>query len=226
MTFILHTCILISSKIRFMKLSTLFRELESSLFPTNNRLRTAIDGRIDLFLQNRLGLSHYQIAQLRASLSHNCGTILKGLQENFTVNQWDYLRFIYDLHISDYLHPDPGLRETLLNLPYRCWILSNADNDYIQRVLSTLKIDDCFAGIIDYWSLFPYYVPQKEAYQRALDIAAIHNPRECVFMDNAPKNIIAAREGGFNTVLVSSNGVQPLADLTIKDIHHLKQALP
>lgn len=209
-----------------MKLSTIFFDLDSSLYPANNALRSAIDGRIDLFMQKRLGLSQDQIPQLRESFAFNCDTILKGLQANFEVNQWDYLRFIYDLPLSDYLFPDPCLRDTLLNIPYRRWILSNADVDHIKRVLAALGINDCFEGIIDYWSLFPYCKPQKEAYQRALDISGMRDPRECVFLDNSPKNILTAKEGGFFTVLVSANGFKPTADLMIKDVHNLMQSLP
>ncbi len=209
-----------------MKVSTLFFDLESSLYPISNGLNAAIEARINLFMGERLGLSRDQIPQLLQTYIAEYDTTIRGLQANFEINQWDYLRFIYDIPLSDYLQHDPNLRDTLRSIPSRRWIFSNADIDHINRVLTLLGIDDCFEGIIDTWSLYPYCKPQKEAYQRALDITGIHDPRECIFLDNCPKNLLTAKEGGFFTVLVSPNGITPTADLIVKDIHNLKQSLP
>ena len=182
--------------------------------------------RIDLYMHERLGLSDEEIPALRHGYFVNYGTTLRGLQVNFGIDQQDYLDFVHDLPLDDYLKPEPELRQMLLSIPYRRWIFTNSDIDHAERVLNKMEIQDCFDGIVDVWALDPYCKPLPEAYQRALDLARAPDPQRCAFLDDSIRNLTPAHEAGFFTILVGENGYHPKVDRAIEDIHALREGVP
>ncbi len=209
-----------------MNLHTVFFDLDSTLYPESNGMWEKIRQRIDLYMHKRLGLSYEAIPELRHDYFVNYGTTLRGLQAHFGIDQQEYLDFVHDLPLDEYLHPEPQLRQILLSIPYPRWIFTNSDLDHVQRVLSKMEIQDCFDGIVDVWALDPYCKPQREAYQRALELARAPDPHECAFLDDSIRNLTPAHEAGFFTVLVGQNGAHPAADRTIDNIHVLRDGVP
>ena len=65
-------------------------------------------------MYERIGLSWEEIPQLRQAYYENYGTTLRGLQQHYQVDAEDYLAYVHDLPLEDYLEPDPELRELLL----------------------------------------------------------------------------------------------------------------
>ncbi len=209
-----------------MKLHTIFFDLDSTLYPESNGMWAKIRQRIDLYMHDRLGLSREAIPELRHDYFVNYGTTLRGLQAHFGIDQQDYLDFVHNLPLDEYLQPEPILRETLLSIPHKRWIFTNSDLDHAQRVLNKMEIQDCFNGIVDVWALDPFCKPQMEAYQRALELARAPDPQACVFLDDSIRNLTPAHEAGFFTVLVGENGSHPAVDRAIKDIHVLREGVP
>jgi len=114
----------------------------------------------------------------------------------------------------------------LTSLPQTAWIFTNADDGYARRVLHTLGLDDCFAGIIDVRAVEFFSKPHPRAYQAALEIAGVNNPEECVFFDDTERNLAPAKELGILTVQVGPGGDSPYADLVMPSLHDLPQRLP
>jgi pyrimidine 5'-nucleotidase len=142
------------------------------------------------------------------------------------VDPKDYLDFVHDLPLNEYLEPDPELREMLLGIPRRRWILTNSDAPHATRVINILGISDCFEGIIDVWRMDPYVKPMKEAYRFALDLIGGATPGQCALLDDSPRNLETAKEMGIFTILVGQDGNNTFADRTILDIHDLQKAVP
>ena len=209
-----------------MKFHTIFFDLDSTLYPESNGMWGKIRQRIDLFMHERLGLSHEEIPDLRHDYFINYGTTLRGIQANFKIDQQDYLDFVHDLPLDDYLKPEPQLRQLLLSIPHRRWIFTNSDHAHTIRVIEKMEIHDCFDGIVDVWALEPYCKPQQEAYQRALELARAPDPQGCAFLDDSIRNLTPAHEAGFFTILVGKNGSHPVVDRAIEDIHELRIAVP
>ncbi|MBL7164283.1 MAG: pyrimidine 5'-nucleotidase [Anaerolineales bacterium] len=209
-----------------MKLHTIFFDLDSTLYPESNGMWQQIRQRIDLYMHERLGLSCEAIPELRHDYFINYGTTLRGLQANFRIDQQDYLDFVHDLPLDVYLKPEHQLRQMLLSIPYQRWIFTNSDLDHTIRVLNKMEIQDCFDGIVDVWSLEPYCKPQREAYQRALELAGAPDPQACAFLDDSIRNLTPAHEAGFFTILVGQNGSHPAVERAIEDIHDLREAVP
>jgi pyrimidine 5'-nucleotidase len=209
-----------------MNLNTIFFDLDSTLYPESNGMWSTIRQRIDLYMHERMGLSHDVIPQLRQHYFTEYGTTLNGLQANYNIDPNDYLNFVHDLPLDDYLQVDPRLRQMLLSIPYRRWIFTNSDLAHAHRVLTKLEIEDCFEGIIDIWTLEPYCKPQREAYQRAQDMAGVPDARACALLDDSTYNIATAQEMGFFTVLVGQNGDKSQADRSLVDLLDLPEVVP
>lgn len=209
-----------------MKFHTLFFDLDSTLYPESNGMWVIIRQRIDLYMRDRLGLSPDEIPALRHDYFTGYGTTLRGLQAHYGIDPQDYLNFVHDLPLDDYLQPEPQLRQLLLSIPHQRWILTNSDLDHVNRVLNKMEIQDCFDGIVDVWALDPYCKPQREAYQRALELAHAPDPQGCAFLDDSIRNLAPAHEAGFFTILVGGEGSDPAVDRAIADIYDLRASVP
>jgi len=208
-----------------MKFEIIFFDLDSTLYPESNGLWKAIRERIDLYLSVRMGWSPEDIPKIRHKLFMDHGTTLKGLQINYGVNPNEYLEFVHNIPLDDYLAPDPMLREILLNIPTRRWVFTNADKAHADRVLKILGIQDCFEGLIDVWVMHPFVKPMKESYEFAMSLTGVKNPNKCVLIDDSPRNTISAKELGMFTVLVGDDGSQISSDRSLNVIDEIPNLL-
>jgi len=115
----------------------------------------------------------------------------------------------------------------LRSLPQSRWILTNADADHANRVLSILGVEDCFQGIIDIRAVQFACKPEDLAFQRALALAGDPSPESCVLLDDSESNLVKASQLGFTTVQVGRNGnPHSPADYSLSDLLELPKTLP
>lgn len=209
-----------------MPFTTLFCDLDDTLYPNTNGLWSAIRERMAVFMRERLNLPQDEIPVLRRTYFETYGTTLRGLQIHHQVDASEYLAYVHDLPLEEFLNPDPAVRVMLLGLPQRKWIFTNADSDHAGRVLETLGLSDCFSGIVDVRALGYLCKPDVKAYYRALSLAGESDPQRCVLLDDAPRNLEPARGLGFTTVLVGSRDPHPSANYAIPCLKDLPQVMP
>lgn len=209
-----------------MKFEVAFFDLDDTLYDKQCGLWEAIRNRMSLYMHERLGMSWEVIPTLRRHYFETYGTTLRGLQLHHQVDADDYLAYVHDLPIHEFIQPDPELRQMLLTLPLRRFIFTNSDRDHAKRVLHTLNIADCFEGIIDVRAIHFYCKPEPQAYRLALQIAKVDTPQHCLYLDDSLLNLAAARRLGFYTVLVGQDGLEPQVDLSIRQIKELRQKMP
>jgi pyrimidine 5'-nucleotidase len=209
-----------------MLFTTLFSDLDDTLYPNTNGLWGAIRERMNAYMRARLGFSEQEIVQLRRGYFETYGTTLRGLQIHHQVDAEDFLAYVHDLPLEDYLKPDPSVRSLLLSLPQQKWIFTNSDANHARRVLGRLNLSDCFTGIIDILALAYQCKPMEQAYRQALELAGEAAPENCVLLDDSPRNLAPARQIGFTTVLVGSDEQHPAACYIIPNILHLPAVLP
>lgn len=193
-----------------MAYTTLFFDLDETLYRSSSGLWDAIRVRMNRYMHDRVGLPKAVIPELREQYYRKYGTTLRGLQIHHDVDTDDYLAYVHDLPLKDYLQPDPELRALLLQLSQPRWIFTNADSAHAHRVLDVLEVRDCFVGVIDVRAVRPACKPAPEALQKALEIAGNPDPTACVLLDDSPANIAGAMKLGLTTVLVG-NGAHPHA---------------
>lgn len=159
-------------------------------------------------MAQRLGINPADVPLLQKKYFMDYGTTLRGLQTHYEVDISDYLAFVHDVPLSDYIHPDPIQKAVLRSLPQRKYIFTNADAAHARRVLKVLQLEDCFAGIVDVTRLDPYCKPMQPAFQIAMDVAGETDPARCVVIDDLSSTTRVARELGFFSILFQP-GSQP-----------------
>ena len=208
------------------RFDSLLFDLDATLYPESNGLWMVIRERIGRYMLERLNIPADRIDALRNHYYVTYGTTLQGLQLHYDIDPSDYLEYVHDIPLTDYIQPDWSLREMLLSIPQKSWIFTNSDNNHTRRVLAALRIEDCFEGIVDVWAISPYCKPQKEAYQLALKLAQISDTSKCIFIDDSNRKLVPAKQIGIFTILVGKNGNHPAADRSIEIIHDLPNIMP
>lgn len=188
-----------------MRFTTLFFDLDDTLYPASTGLWHAIKERMNMYMRERLDIPEADIPTLREHYFKTYGTTLNGLQKHHHVDKDEYLAYVHDLPLQDYLTPNPILREVIASLPTRNLIFTNADIHHARRVLRTLQLDDLFDSIVDINAVEPYCKPMPESFAIAQDLADEPDPRKCVMIDDLPRTTRAALEVGMASLLYGSD---------------------
>ncbi len=209
-----------------MPYSTLFFDLDDTIYPSTSGLWPAIRERMGRYMWERLNLPKEDVPGLRKFYFETYGTTLRGLQIHHGVDANDYLAYVHDLPLKAYIHRDPPVKEMIKSLPQRKWIFTNADDMHARRVLAELDLADCFSGIIDVRAIQFACKPEVVAYQRAMALAGEPVPSNCVLLDDSPRNLGPARQLGFFTILVGTNTTDASACLSLASLIELPSAMP
>lgn len=209
-----------------MTFTTVFFDLDDTLYPSSSGLWNAIRDRMNQYMYECLNLPRDDIPTLRRTYFNTYGTTLRGLQIHYGVNADEYLAYVHNLPLEQYLRPEPKLAAMLLDLPQQKWIFTNADADHARRVVTVLGLGECFIGIVDVRAMNFHCKPETESYQLALSLAKETDPRRCVFLDDSALNLAPAREMGFFTVLIGENGSHPAAHIAISRLIELPDVMP
>ncbi len=208
-----------------MTLTTFFVDLDDTIYPASSGIWTMIRDRMTRYMHERLNLPWEQIPELRRTLFETYGTTMRGLQALYRLDTEDFLAYVHDVPVAKILHPDPELKRVLQSFPQRKIIFTNADRNHAVRVLAALELSDCFEQIVDIHQIAPACKPQPTSFQTALRVAGENDPGRCLFMDDAPHNLAAAKTLGFTTLLVGTRDPHPAADFTVERLREIDLVL-
>ena len=208
-----------------MKFTTIFFDLDDTLYPASTGLWDAIKERMNIYMSDRMGFDPAEIPYLRDKYYRQYGTTLRGLQAHHDIDTQDFLAFVHDLPLVDYIQPNPALREAIAALRTRNLVFTNADAAHARRVLKALHLDDCFEDIVDVNAVAPYCKPMPESFQIAMRMASESDPGRCVIIDDLPRTTQAAREAGWYSILFGQDKPHPNADATLTDWYDLAAIL-
>jgi putative hydrolase of the HAD superfamily len=204
-----------------MRFTTLFFDLDDTLYPNSSGLWQAIKARINLYMVERLGIPEKDAPALRESYFKMYGTTLRGLQARHNVDAQDFLAFVHDLPLTEYITPDPTQREIVASLPGRKLIFTNADAAHARRVLAALNLSDLFEAVVDIHAVAPYCKPMPESFAIAQELAGEPDPRKCVVIDDLPRTTRAALEAGMASILYGTEEPTVEASGVFMDWTHL-----
>ena len=131
---------------------------------------------MDTYIVDRLGIETNDVTAFRETLFHRYGTTLRGLREEYGINENDFLAYVHDIPLEQYLEVDPKLASVLEMFPGRKAIFTNADKNHAIRVLRRLGVNTYFEQIIDILSIHPYCKPMPQAFEKALDLLGNPDP--------------------------------------------------
>ena len=209
-----------------MKFHTLFFDLDATLYSPANGLLKEINRRIQLYMRDRMGLPEEKVSELHRAYFQRYGATLYGLISHHQVDSRDYLAFVHDLPLAEYLQSDPALEEMLAALPQTLWVFTSASRAYTQRVLTLLGVENHFEGIISSEAVAHRVKPALKAYQTAMEIAGESDPRCCVMVDDRVENLTPAAGLGMTTVLINQDHTSEKVDHQADVIYELPDVFP
>jgi putative hydrolase of the HAD superfamily len=204
-----------------MRFTTLFFDLDDTLYPSSTGLWHAIKERMTLYMLERLSIPEADVPVLREQYFKMYGTTLRGLQERHKVDTEEYLAYVHDVPLSQFLTPNPVIRDVIASLPTRNLIFTNADANHAWRVLTALQLEDLFDTVVDVNAIAPYCKPMPESFAIAMELADEPDPRQCVMIDDLPRTTRAALEVGMASLLYGSDIPTPDASGVFTDWTHL-----
>jgi putative hydrolase of the HAD superfamily len=145
-----------------------------------------------------------EVPTLREHYYRVYGTTMRGLQVHHGIDPEDYLAYVHNIPIEDYIGPNDELDRVLAEIGMEKTIFTNASAEHARRVLAVLGIERHFDCIIDVRALGYIAKPDPEAYQRALAILGAEGD-ECLIVDDRARNLTPAKKLGMITVLVSDD---------------------
>ncbi len=208
-----------------MRFTTIFFDLDDTLYPASSGLWPTLKERMNRYMIERMNIPAEDVPRLREAYFRSYGTTLRGLQANHRIDVEDYLSFVHDVRLADYIHPDPAQQAVLAALPTRNLIFTNADAKHAGRVLRALQIEAYFNDVVDVNRMEPYCKPSPEAFGLALAAAGEVDPSRCVMIDDLPHTTRAAKAFGLFAILYGATSDSQEADASLSDWRTLPAVL-
>eukprot|EP00962_Isochrysis_galbana_P056691 scaffold28768_cov130-Isochrysis_galbana.AAC.1 len=211
--------------------AVLFLDCDDCLYQNNWATARKITSSIAAYTA-RVGVS-----QDRAYLFYKqYGTCLRGMMAEGLVDAAGVEDFLHEVHLIDYsdISPDPPLAEMLSRLKIPAFVFTASTREHAARCLQRVGLDQLpLRGIIDCRACELETKHSRSSFEIAMRVAGVTDPSACVFCDDSPRNLVAAKELGWRTVLVGLNDRDTggtvtcaAADFEIASLHHLAPAMP
>jgi len=199
-----------------MSLKYILFDLDDTPYPKNTPVMPAIGERIKTYLMKTLELTYEEATARRAHYNFQYGTVLRGLLQEESVDIEEYLDFIHDIPVSEYLEPNPELAHCLSKLPLHKYIFTNSYRKHAENVMNVLGVADYFEGIFDIRSVNFVSKPALHPYTTVVHRLET-TPKTCVYVDDQARNLREPKLLGMTTVLVDSEPNQ-WVDISVKNI--------
>jgi len=178
--------------------------------------------RIILYMRDKVGINPELIPALREKYLTEFGTTLAGLKRDFEIDKQNYLDFVHDIDLNQFLKKEQALIQLLSGFHQRKVIFTSANLVHAERVLDYLEIKEHFEKIIDIQSTHPYLKPQPDAFNKLLKILDYETWDGCLFIDDQLINVTTARNISLQSILVDENLKSDFKP-SIKHIYELKE---
>lgn len=201
--------------------TTIFFDLDDTLYPASSGLWPALKARMSQYMIERMHIPAGDVPGLREKYFREYGTTLRGLQARHKIDTQNFLAYVHDVNLTDYIQPNPLQQSVLASLPTRNLIFTNSDLNHARRVLRVLQIEGYFTDIVDVTRMDPYCKPNSEAFALALKVAGESTPSKCIMIDDLPNTVIAAKGLGLYSILFGAGASNGDSDATLSDWRQL-----
>lgn len=183
-------------------------DLDNTLYPAAATLYDDIGVRMTDYIARATGVGPEDALELRERYFHQYGATVMGLAKHHGVDAADFLAYVHDIN-PDMLAPDEELNALIDALPGRKIVFTNGGGVYARRVLDQLGLTPHFDRVCDIESGALTPKPQREAYERLVDLCGLE-PAASVLIEDSLRNLAPAHAMGFVTVLVGAADDAPL----------------
>ena len=205
--------------------SLLLFDVDGTLYNPAGELVARVDGLMNGFLSDRLGLSWGEANHMRVTYTRKFGSLARGIAVRHGLDPAElYAQCVDSINPADYLDLDPAVPEALSALPQRKAVFTNASRLYTERVLAALGLLDQFERLLTMeWGAYRGK-PTPELYRDAEKELGVAGP-QVALIDDAPGNLVPARARGWVTVLMDrgrrDGHCASAIDFTIDDLSAL-----
>ncbi len=189
-------------------------DLDNTLYPKNSGVMEAVSRRISTFMATRLGMEEATINELRPRYWKQYGTTMRGLLVEYGIDPDEYLWYVHDFAMTDYLGENQELDRALAEMPWRKVIFTNASRQHALNALAAMGIRQHFQMVFDIKDTAYIGKPDIRAYQQVLNTLEAA-AQECIIIEDSAVNLRPAKELGMITVLVGQEGAVDGADFAI-----------
>jgi len=194
------------------RFTTIFFDLDDTLYPASSGLWPTLKDRMTQYMIGPMHIPAADVPGLRETYFREYGTTLRGLQIHHALDTDEYLAFVHEVRLADYIQPDPVQQAVLASLPTRNIVFTNADANHARRVLGQLGIQEYFSDVLDVNRMEPYCKPSPQAFRMALEVSGELDPARCVMIDDLPRTTRAAHDFGMFSVLFGAETPDGSAD--------------
>lgn len=144
-----------------------------------------------------------ELHSIRKRYLRDYGTTLSGLIRHADVDPSDYLKYIHDINVGDFIEPNPEVRKLLTAIDTKKIIMSNAPRKHVLEVLEILNISDIPEKVYTIEDFDYDGKPFASSYKKVLSESNIM-AENAVMVDDSSKNLIGAKEVGLKTCIIGS----------------------
>jgi len=190
-------------------------DLDETIYPRDSGLMQAISARISAYMVERMEMDPEIVPTLRRAYWEQYGTTSRGLQTLHGLDVEDYMQYVHDIPVHDYVRPDLALDRALNALSQRKVIFTNATEAHARGVLEAIGVARHFCGIYDVFYAGHESKPAPGAYRRLVQDLDTTGDR-CLMVEDSARNLQPAKALGMVTVLVN-----PLPETELDGIDHV-----
>lgn len=197
-------------------------DLDETLYPPGAGRMQAISSRINADLIAHLGLTPAAAEALRRDYERRYGSFFRGMALNGGLDPGDLSAYAHDVHIEQYLAPDPDLGCLIECIQSPRVIFTNAPHAYAERVLTQLDISRQFARLFAYEfgeGIGKLIAAVYTKVQRALHVTSAG----LVMVDDVLSSLAPAHALGWKTIWVNPNGAENPNDQVDFVVHDMWQ---
>lgn len=205
---------------------TILFDLDETLYPREVGIMDRIRSLMLRYLCTRLNLSPEEADTLRRRYFQTYGTTMRGLQINHQIDPDEFLHYVHDIPLHEYIQANPRLNAALGSILQQKVVFTNASQEHAERVLDLLGVRHRFDQIVDVRDMGYESKPQPSAYRHICELLNVR-PEECLIVEDNIRNLQPARALGMVTVLVRDGSDKPddSVDYTIRRIEEIGDVL-
>ncbi len=177
-------------------------DLDNTLYPAECNLFALVADKMNLFIQDFLGVDVEGAKKIRREYYLKYGTTLAGLMEVNKLEPDGFLSFVHDIDHSS-LEENRPLAEAIGKLPGKRYIYTNGSRGHAEGVAGKVGVLDLFDGIFDIKDANYIPKPHRDAFDIFLKKHDI-DPLAAAMFEDLPHNLETAHCLGMTTVLVHS----------------------
>jgi putative hydrolase of the HAD superfamily len=175
----------------------------------------AISARISQYMIERLGMDPEIVPGLRRAYWEKYGTTSRGLQLLHGLDVVEYMLYVHDLPLEDYIGVNRGLDDALASLPQTKVVFTNATETHARAVLQVVGIAHHFGQVYDAFFARNEGKPAPGVYRRLLDDLDVSGD-VCLMVEDSARNLRPAKSLGMTTVLID-----PLPGADMEGVDHV-----